>query len=42
MKYQIITHKRGFAIRNILDGCIEFTCRTRAEAERILRNLTHA
>lgn len=40
MKYQIITLKRGYAIRNILDGYIEFKCRTRREAENILRNLT--
>jgi len=40
MKYQIIPHKRGYAIRNILDGYIEFTCRTRAEAENIFRTLT--
>lgn len=39
MKYQIIPHKRGYAIRNILDGYIEFTCRTRDEAENILRRL---
>ena len=40
VKYQIISHKRGYAIRNILDGYIEFTCRTRDEAENILRTLT--
>ena len=39
MKYQIILHKHGYAIRNILDGYIEFTCRTRDEAENILRRL---
>jgi hypothetical protein len=39
VKYQIIAHRRGYAIRNILDGYIEFTCRTRDEAENILRRL---
>ena len=38
-KYQIITLKRGYGIRNILDGYIEFKCRTRREAENILRKL---
>ena len=40
VKYQIIAYRRGYAIRNILDGYIEFTCRTRDEAENILRTLT--
>jgi hypothetical protein len=40
MKYQIIAYKRGYAIRNILDGYIEFTCQTRREAENIFRKLT--
>jgi hypothetical protein len=39
VKYQIITHRRGYAIRNILDGYIEFKFRTRAEAEAMLRRL---
>jgi hypothetical protein len=39
MKYQIITYGRGYAIRNILDGYIEFKCRTRREAENIFRKL---
>lgn len=39
VKYQIIPHKRGYAIRNILDGYIEFVCQTRREAENILRKL---
>lgn len=37
MKYQIIRTNRGFAIRNILDGCIEYKCKTHAEATRVLQ-----
>ena len=37
MKYHIIQTKRGFAIRNIIDGYIEAKCKTRAEATRLLQ-----